>query len=102
MHQFFVSGKGFLLLLVFTVVGCGGSPSPENKSASDLNGVTHSVENLKSRDADARLFHAQLLGQLGSVATEAIPALESLQSDSDPRVQKAANEALRKIREDKP
>ncbi len=53
-------------------------------------------------EASTRLAAIRALGFLGSVAAEAVPAIEPLLNDSAPALRAAAAEALKKIRGEKP
>lgn len=57
------------------------------------------MECLESKSAEERLKGVQGLENLRRVAVPAVPALETLLSDPDARVRKAAKKALLQIRE---
>lgn len=95
----------FVLALValFSFAGCG-----EGNDAEDANTVTiHNkdavdiatyVRNLSSPNMKTRAMSAAILGGVGSRATEALPALEKLAAGPEGPDQKAAAEAIEKIK----
>ena len=56
------------------------------------------IDDLKSSSAQTKIYAAQELGNMGSGAKKAIPALESLQGDPDAKVSAAATQAIKSIK----
>ncbi len=96
---------GICLLILLAITGCGKrtpnaslpAPSPEQikQLVADLN--------VKNPDTgmgfDLRVAAASRLGEIGPAAKEygAVPALEKLLTNKDPKVKDAAKQALAKI-----
>jgi hypothetical protein len=60
--------------------------------------VTSYIEDLKSPQAQKRLRAAEELGNMGGGAKTALPALQKLTSDTDPKVSAAAKQAIASIK----
>ena len=88
------------LLLILVSVGCDRGPSvpePTLETAPWLFPEPQ-IEQLTSRDYKARAVAARSLGRMGAKAEAAIPELERLLEDKNPKVRVIAKEALEKIR----
>ena len=60
--------------------------------------VASYIEDLKSPQAQKRLRAAEELGNMGDGAKTALPALQKLTSDKDPKVSAAAKQAITSIK----
>lgn len=60
--------------------------------------VASYIEDLKSPQAQKRLRAAEELGNMGDGAKTALPALQRLTSDKDPKVSAAAKQAITSIK----
>jgi HEAT repeat protein len=60
------------------------------------------TEALKDEDKDVRMRAASSLGEIGPEARPAIPALEGALKDPDPGVRKAADQAMKTLRDPSP
>ncbi len=90
------------LMLVTAVAGCGGAEDSQEvklPKLADKNSVDvpRTIEALSHAEPRVRILNAYRLGELGPRAAEAIPALQKLTNDPDPRVKLRAEEALAKI-----
>ncbi len=97
--------KQLMVLVMFVglsvVAGCGEEDSGEVKQPtirdkSNID-VSRTINLLSHREPRVRISNAFILGELGAEASSAIPALEKLTNDPDPRVQQAATDAIAKI-----
>lgn len=68
----------------------------EDDAVVALEELTVIVED--ENDARTRYYAAKALGKLGKEARSSIPALEKAEQDSDPKVRKAAVQALEKVK----
>jgi hypothetical protein len=86
--------------LLIAAGGCGSDRPNVVPSAETTPWLVPAkqMELLGSTDVRTRTLAARNLGNLGSAAAEAIPALEKLRDDKDPKVRQAVDEALEKIR----
>ncbi len=90
--------------LLVTAIGCGSSkpkvmpiPPPEAEDIKEL--ISQLAKKRKvGMVEDIRLPSAKRLGDAGPAAKDAIPALEKMAADKDPKVKEAANEALKRIK----
>ena len=111
---------GFVLLFCLLVVGGCGEKKSTDELLDDLKGaqerdrliavrllpqrkedaarvVPALIEAVKNKAVDIRLSAAIGLGTFGEEAKDAIPALQTAQSDRDARVREAASVALSRI-----
>jgi hypothetical protein len=87
-----------LVALVALTAGCGGEPPPLPLEKPPWLIPMEQIKLLTHDDARIRKLAAKNLGRIGAGAAEAIPELENLRDDEDPKVSKAAVEAIEKIR----
>lgn len=96
--------------LVSAAIGCSGSKvkkagrssrankrSKGPKTMGDLL-VGEYIADLKNGPAEKQVAAAKELGNMGSGAKQALPALEALAKDGSPAVRDAAQRAIREIR----
>jgi len=88
------------LLLILVSVGCDkaatvAEPTPET---APWLFPEKQIELLDDRDFIVRALAARNLGNIGARSESAIPELEKLLEDENPKVRKIAAEALEKIR----
>jgi hypothetical protein len=79
------------------LAGCSGPPAAPPPDAPWLD-VKQQIELTKQNDVRLRTLAVRNLGNLGAQAAEAIPRLETLASDPNPKVSEHAREALAKIK----
>jgi hypothetical protein len=92
-------GTALLGGLAFLFTGCGQQAPPSEiplEKTPWLN-PTKQIELLKSSDYQLKVLAARNLGRIGAGAAAAIPELEKLREDKNPKVSKAASEAIEKI-----
>jgi hypothetical protein len=89
---------GFMVILVSA--GCGRSPQTSEPTPEIAPWLypQKQIELLKAADFKARAMAARNLGNMGAAAEVAIPELEKLLEDENPKVRVIAKEALEKIR----
>jgi hypothetical protein len=90
-----------LLLAIAFQLGCDQAPPPVNDPANApwLFDPKSQIDGLKNGDRRIRGIAAFNLGNMGTKAAEAVPALEKLtKDDPDQKVREKASEALQKIR----
>ena len=76
----------------------GGFRALQGKVDFDSENVIHELSNaLGDQDENTRFYAARVLGEIGSDAIEAVPALQVLSRDRYPLLQQAAAAALKKI-----
>ena len=85
------------VLLAAALVGCSEPAAAPPPNAPWLD-AKKQIELLNQNDARIRMLAARNLGRLGAQAAEAIPHLEKMAADPDPKVSQNAREALEKIR----
>jgi hypothetical protein len=85
------------VLLTAAIIGCSEPTATPPPDAPWLD-AKQQIELLNQNDARLRMMAARNLGRLGAQAAEAIPHLEKMAEDSDPKVSQFAREALEKIR----
>mgnify|MGYP002624699884 CR=1 FL=1 len=93
----------FALIALFTFIGCSGEDNADeattltihNKDAVD---VATYIRNLSSPNMKTRAMSAAILGGVGARAAAAVPALEKLAAGPEGPDQKAAADAIEKIR----
>ena len=79
----------FAAALCLFTAGCGGESEPQPALL---------IKALEEPDAMTRLLAIEALTSLGSLAKEAVPALEQARQDANEDVRSAADEALKAIR----
>lgn len=77
--------------------GCSEPPAKPPQDAPWLD-ASQQIELLKQKDDRLKALAARNLGNLGAEATGAIPLLEELTRDPNPKVSESASQALEKIR----
>ncbi len=90
-----------LVLTLISQLGCEKAPPPVTDPAQApwLYDPKSQIDSLKSGNYRIRGLAAFNLGNMGSKAVEAVPALEKLaKDDPNPKVRENASEALEKIR----
>ena len=85
-------------LLVLGAPGCGQPPPPAAVENAPHRDPAKQIELLNSNDPVVQLLAIDNLRRLGPEAAVALPELEKMKGDSDPRVQKAARDAIDAIR----
>jgi hypothetical protein len=85
------------VLLTAAVIGCSEPAAAPPADAPWLD-PKQQIQLLNQNDNRLRILAARNLGRLGERAAEAIPHLERMAADSDPKVSQNAREALEKIR----
>ena len=106
----------FAACLLLSAVGCSskkkkrssldGLPSGSAGARKRMKGpqtmgnllVASYIDDLKSPQAQKRLRAAEELGNMGDGAKTALPALQKLTSDKDPKVSAAAKQAITSIK----
>jgi len=105
----------FAAALLLSTVGCSskkqrsgldGLPSGPAGARKRMKGpqtmgnllVASYIDDLKSPQAQKRLRAAEELGNMGDGAKTALPALQKLTSDKDPKVSAAAKQAIASIK----
>jgi anti-sigma factor RsiW len=79
--------------------GPGSQPAVDlQRDAEPGSTVSELLQGLGHAHPDVRAASAEGLGLLGPAAASAIPALEALLQDPEPRVREAAAEALQRVR----
>lgn len=84
-------------LSAIACVGCS-DPPPEPPQDAPWLDTSQQIELLKQKDARLKALAARNLGNLGAEAAQAIPELEKLIHDPNPKVSESASQALEKIR----
>jgi HEAT repeat protein len=84
-------------MLTAAFVGCSEPAAAPPPDAPWLD-PKQQIELLNQSDNRLRMLAARNLGRLGAQASEAIPHLEKMAEDPDPKVSQNAREALEKIR----
>ena len=90
-----------VLLLLIALSGCGQESSPPTDPAKApwLLDPQSQVDSLKDPDFRIRGIAAFNLGNMGALAADAVPDLETIaKDDPDPKVRERASEAVKKIR----
>ena len=77
--------------------GCTEPPAAPPPDAPWLD-VKQQIELTKQNDVRLRTLAVRNLGNLGAQAAEAVPRLETLAADPNPKVSEHAREALEKIK----
>jgi hypothetical protein len=85
------------VLWTAALVGCSETSTQPPPDAPWLD-VKQQIELTRQNDVRLRTLAVRNLGNLGAQAAEAIPRLETLASDPDPKVSEHAREALAKIK----
>jgi hypothetical protein len=85
------------VLLTAAVIGCSEPAAAPPPDAPWLD-PKQQIELLNQNDHRLRILAARNLGNLGAQAAEAIPHLEKMAADPDPKLSQNAREALEKIR----
>lgn len=101
----------FLAACALLAGGCGGTTRRKSKAPSGGRArlskgpqtmgnvlVNAYIDDLKSPSAEKKIGAAAELGNMGSGATAALPALEKLVGDKNPKVSAAAKAAVAAIR----
>ncbi len=82
--------------VVVVALGCA-EPTPP-KTDLPWRNVDEQTKLLKNSDFRIRALAAFNLGNLGAAAKDAVPKLQQLKEDPEPKVRKAAETALTKIK----
>jgi len=89
-----------ILLVLIAATGCDTGPKAAKPTLEKTPWLFPGpqIEQLTAKDFRARAVAARSLGRMGAEAEAAIPELEKLLEDSNPKVREIATEALEKIR----
>ena len=87
---------GVIASAVLAATGCGANKSPKGNLLVD-----EWVKDLKNGSPQKQANAAKELGNMGSNASSALPALESLTSHADETVKTAVNQAIVAIKKKK-
>ena len=105
--------RRWLVAVALLAAGCSSSTPTKKKKSGKLSSrqrmnrgpqgfgdvlVTAYIEDLKTGPATKQIAAAQELGNMGSGAKAALPVLEKLASDSNPKVSAAAKAAVTAIK----
>lgn len=89
-----------MTVLLISGFGCGKKgpavdPVPENSAATNPKEL---IGFLDAKDDRVRVMAIGNLKRLGPAAVDAVPKLEKLAKDKNPKIQQAAQEALKAIK----
>lgn len=100
--------RTWLAMVLMTAAGCSSATKKTKKKSArkqpkgpqTMGGLLLDayVDDLKSSSADKRINAARELANMGANAKKALPILEKMAADKDPKVAAAAKQALASIR----
>ena len=105
--------RHWLAAVALLAAGCSSSSSGKKKKSGRVSGrqrmnsgpqgfgnvlIPAYIDDLKTGSADKKITACQELGNMGSRAKEALPALERLVADKNPKVSGAARAAVAAIK----
>lgn len=85
-------------LWLSAAAGCSSEPDAAPPPNAPWLDPKQQIELLNQKDIRLRILATRNLGNLGAQASEAIPRLEAMTSDPNPKVSQNAREALEKIK----
>lgn len=102
--------RHWLAVVVLATAGCSAATKKKSVKTSGRSRMNRGpqgfanvlvpayIEDLKTGSADKKIAAAQELGNMGSGAKDALPVLEKLAADKNPKVAAAAKSAVSSIK----